>query len=83
LSSGAFYTCILRSVLLAKQPACDPLPSLTTLSEYNDTFFAGAEEIFSVRPRRRDVERWSSSSLTQASGCKWKRCSMTCSAVAW
>ena len=41
-------------MLLAKQPACDPLPSLTALSEYNDTF-AGAELIFSVRPRRRDV----------------------------
>lgn len=44
-----------RSVLLAKQLACDPLPPLTASSEYNDAFFAGAEEIFSVRPRRRDA----------------------------
>ncbi|KAG0699771.1 transcriptional repressor TCF25-domain-containing protein [Suillus ampliporus] len=44
-----------RSVLLAKQLACDPLPPLTALSEYNDAFFVGAEEIFSVRPRRRDA----------------------------
>lgn len=44
-----------RSVLLAKQLACDPLPPLTATSEYNDAFFAGAEEIFAVRPRRRDV----------------------------
>ena len=42
-------------MLLAKQLACDPLPPLTALSEYNDAFFAGAEEIFSVRLRRRDV----------------------------
>jgi len=44
-----------RSVLLAKQLACDPLPPLKALSEYNDDFFAGAEEIFSVPPRRRDA----------------------------
>lgn len=44
-----------RSVLLAKQLACDPLPPLTATSEYNDAFFAGAEEIFAVRPRRRDA----------------------------
>jgi tetratricopeptide (TPR) repeat protein len=44
-----------RSVLLVKQLACDPLPPLTASSEYNDAFFAGAEEIFSVRPRRRDA----------------------------
>ncbi|KAG1817527.1 transcriptional repressor TCF25-domain-containing protein [Suillus subaureus] len=44
-----------RSVLLAKQLACDPLPPLTASSEYNDAFFVGAEEIFSVRPRRRDA----------------------------
>ncbi|KAG1740292.1 transcriptional repressor TCF25-domain-containing protein [Suillus lakei] len=44
-----------RSVLLAKQLACDPLPPLTASSEYNDAFFAGAEEIFTVRPRRRDA----------------------------
>ncbi|KAG1782271.1 hypothetical protein EV702DRAFT_1062827 [Suillus placidus] len=39
-----------RSVLLAKQLACYPLPPLTASSVYNDVFFAGAEEIFSVRP---------------------------------
>ncbi|KAG1776037.1 hypothetical protein EV702DRAFT_1111907, partial [Suillus placidus] len=39
---------ILRSVLLAKHLACDPLPPLTASSEYNDVFFAGAEEIFSL-----------------------------------
>lgn len=44
-----------RSVLQAKQLACDPLPPLKALSEYNDDFFAGAEEIFSVTPRRRDA----------------------------
>jgi len=44
-----------RSVLLAKQLACDPLSPLTALFEYNDAFFAGAEKIFSVRPRRHDV----------------------------
>lgn len=44
-----------RSVLLAKQLACDPLPPLTATSEYNDSFFAGAEDIFAVRPRRRDA----------------------------
>lgn len=44
-----------RSILLAKQLACDPLPPLTATSEYNDAFFAGAEEIFAVRPRRRDA----------------------------
>ena len=44
-----------RSVLLAKQLACDPLPPPKAHSEYNDSFFAGAEEIFSVRPRRRDA----------------------------
>ncbi|KAG2340016.1 hypothetical protein BDR05DRAFT_967416, partial [Suillus weaverae] len=37
-----------RSVLLAKQLACDPLPPLTASSIYNDVFFAGAEEIFSL-----------------------------------
>lgn len=44
-----------RSVLQAKQLACDPLPPLKALSEYNEDFFAGAEEIFSVSPRRRDA----------------------------
>ncbi|OAX36036.1 DUF654-domain-containing protein [Rhizopogon vinicolor AM-OR11-026] len=44
-----------RTVLLAKQLACDPLPPLKALSEYNDDFLAGAEEIFSVPPRRRDA----------------------------
>lgn len=44
-----------RSVLLAKQLACDPLPPLKALSEYNDDFFAGAEEMFIVPPRRRDA----------------------------
>ncbi|KAG2339883.1 hypothetical protein BDR05DRAFT_967488 [Suillus weaverae] len=39
-------------VLLVKQLACDPLPPLTASSKYNDVFFAGAEDIFSVRPQR-------------------------------
>ncbi|KAG2336504.1 hypothetical protein BDR05DRAFT_971060 [Suillus weaverae] len=33
-----------RSVLLAKHLACDPLLPLTASSEYNDVFFARAEE---------------------------------------
>ncbi|KAG1776920.1 hypothetical protein EV702DRAFT_1104279, partial [Suillus placidus] len=37
-----------RSILLAKQLACNPLPPLTASSVYNNVFFAGAEEIFSL-----------------------------------
>ncbi|KAG1807655.1 uncharacterized protein BJ212DRAFT_1485507 [Suillus subaureus] len=46
---------ISSSVLLAKQLACDPLLPLTASSEYNDTSFAGAEDISSALPRPRDA----------------------------
>ncbi|KAG2336249.1 hypothetical protein BDR05DRAFT_971153, partial [Suillus weaverae] len=35
----------------SKQLACDLLPPLTASSVYNNVFFAGAEEIFSVCPQ--------------------------------
>ncbi|KAG1776042.1 hypothetical protein EV702DRAFT_362759 [Suillus placidus] len=61
-----------RPVLLAKQLACDPLPPLTASSEYNDVFFAGAEEIFSVHSRRRDA--WALERLIPDTvvDCRWR-----------
>lgn len=41
------------SVIAARQLACDPLPPPTRVSEYNDAFFAGAEDPFAHTARSR------------------------------
>lgn len=52
------FSFIPREVLNAKQLACDPLPPLTTVNIYNEEFFKGAEDVFSMRPRSgRDAQR--------------------------
>jgi hypothetical protein len=51
------FAFIPRDVLNAKQLACDPLPPLKTVNQYDDEFFKGAEDVFAIRPRtRRDAE---------------------------
>lgn len=50
------FAFIPREVLNAKQLACDPLPPLTTVNQYDAEFFKGAEDIFAIRARtRRDA----------------------------
>ncbi|KAH8105420.1 transcriptional repressor TCF25-domain-containing protein [Cristinia sonorae] len=41
------------SVMSARQLACDPLPPLTRVTEYNSEFFAGAEDPFAHTSRSR------------------------------
>ncbi|TFK79628.1 DUF654-domain-containing protein [Polyporus arcularius HHB13444] len=45
-----------RSVLDARQIACDPLPPLTRANEYDGEFFKGVEELLAARPRNRRQE---------------------------
>ncbi|KAL0948961.1 hypothetical protein HGRIS_009064 [Hohenbuehelia grisea] len=47
------FSFIPRHVLSAKSLACDPLPPLTAATEYNDDFFRGADDVFSMRNRTR------------------------------
>jgi hypothetical protein len=46
-----------RAVTSARQLACDPLPPPTKVSEYDDRFFEGAEDVFGLQaPRSRRQE---------------------------
>lgn len=47
------FSFIPRKVLEAKSLACDPLPPLTSLSQYDQEFFASVEDAFSSRLRTR------------------------------
>jgi hypothetical protein len=40
-----------RELLHAPSLSCDPLPPTTKVSQYDDAFFAGCEDIFAFRPR--------------------------------
>lgn len=47
------FSFIPKQVLEAKSLACDPLPPLTKISEYDDEFFKSVEDAFSSRSRTR------------------------------
>uniref|UniRef100_P9WEI3 Probable transcription factor claV n=1 Tax=Ampulloclitocybe clavipes TaxID=56467 RepID=CLAV_AMPCV len=47
------FSFIPRHVLNAKSLACDPLPPPTTVTEYNQAFFAGTDDLFALRSRTR------------------------------
>lgn len=42
-----------RHVTEAKSLACDPLPSPTSVTQYNEEFFEGVEDMFAFRARTR------------------------------
>lgn len=42
-----------REILNMPSLSCDPLPPLSRVSEYNDSFFSSCEDIFAFRPRTR------------------------------
>ena len=44
------FSFIPRAVTQARSIACDPLPPLTRVNEYNDEFFRGAENALRQRP---------------------------------
>ncbi|EGO27075.1 hypothetical protein SERLADRAFT_446308 [Serpula lacrymans var. lacrymans S7.9] len=52
-SCRSLFPFIPREVLNIKQLACDPLPPLTSITEYNEEFFKGSEDVFAIRPRTR------------------------------
>ncbi|KAI0092896.1 transcriptional repressor TCF25-domain-containing protein [Irpex rosettiformis] len=56
--TGRLFGFLPSHVTSARQLACDPLPPLTRVSEYNDEFFQGAEDPFAIRvSSRRDNQR--------------------------
>ena len=56
--AGRLFGFLPSHVTSARQLACDPLPPLTRVSEYNEEFFQGAEDPFAIRvSSRRDNQR--------------------------
>lgn len=56
--AGRLFGFLPSHVTGARQLACDPLPPLTRVSEYDSEFFQGAEDPFAVRMgSRRDNQR--------------------------
>ncbi|KAF8990102.1 transcriptional repressor TCF25-domain-containing protein [Cyathus striatus] len=51
------FSFIPREVLQAKSLSCDPLPPVTMISEYNETYFADVIAFESTRARRRPTRR--------------------------
>ncbi len=56
--AGRLFGFLPSHVTAARQLACDPLPPVTRVTEYNDEFFQGAEDPFAIRVSgRRDNQR--------------------------
>jgi hypothetical protein len=47
------FSFIPSQVLGAKSLACDPLPPLTTINQYDEKFFNGVDDLYSPRIRSR------------------------------
>ena len=47
------FSFIPRATLNVKSLACDPLPPPTSVTEYNEEFFKGTDDMFSMRSRTR------------------------------